>query len=105
MPNLLQVKIRKRDLVATTKGIKTSSPDAIFEALFTKDLKLKKTIGKANKSWQMVALKGSKTTKEESIMRAKNAFLKLLTSPGEAATQTFVFERQTLDCFWWKQPL
>lgn len=83
--------------MAATTGIKASSPDALFQALFTKDLKLKKTIGKAMKSWQMVALKGSQTNAKESAMMAKNAFLTLLKSSREAATQTFVFERQTLD--------
>ena len=59
----------QQDILDATKSIKTYRPQKIFESLFTKDFKLKKTVGKAEKSW---CLKGNKRFKDSSDETALN---------------------------------
>ena len=87
----------QQDILDATKSIKTTDPQKIFESLFTKDFKLKKTVGKAEKSW---CLKGNKRFKDSSdetaLNDAKNVFMDLVSGSGKTKRK-FVFERQKLN--------
>ena len=86
-----QVAVSRKDILDATKGIKTTNPQKIFESLFTKDFKLKKNVGKAEKSW---CLKGKKGYQD--VNEAKNVFMELVSGSGKTKHK-FVFERQKLN--------
>ena len=70
------MKLKKEDILKITKGLKSSDPKAQFEQMFTKDLKLKKSVGKAQKSWNLVSVKGCRgTAPEEKLNESKSAFI------------------------------
>ena len=80
-----------------TKHLKCSDAEQVFNALFTKNLKLKKPIGKAQKSWSLVNVKRDNDTNPESrVKNAKSAVMKLLSNSAKSSCYTFGFERQHL---------
>lgn len=92
-----QVKVCKQDILDATAQLKTSSKNKLWSALFTKDFTLKKPVGKAEKSWTLVSVKGSiATSPEVKSAEAKTSFLKLLSSTKGRDKITFRFERQNL---------
>ena len=95
MPPWHQVKLTKEDILKVTKGLKSSDSNSQFDQMFTKDLKLKKHVGKAQKSWSLVSVKGCRgATPEEKLDESKSAFMRLVS--GKSSQSRFVFERQSL---------
>ena len=95
MPPWHQVKLTKEDILKVTKGLKSSDSNSQFDQMFTKDLKLKKHVGKAQKSWSLVSVKGCRgATPEEKLDESKSAFMRLVS--GKSSQYRFVFERQSL---------
>lgn len=74
---------------------RTESPD---KALFTKDGKLKKELGTANKGWYLITIKDSRAdTSADALAEAKNVLVEMYTN-AEAQLQSmkFIFGRRTL---------
>ena len=83
----LQVKLTKNDIDMACKGV---APNKVFDTLFTKDYKLKRPVGKAQKSWKLVSLRGSTASSEDIELAVKDII------SGNRISGRFTFERQKL---------
>ena len=63
--------------------------------LFTKDSKLKKNIGCAEKGWQLGGINGSNETTEKAIDAAKQRLNELLMAEDRTTVDHFYFFRRT----------
>ena len=80
------------------KGVCHQDPDSAIKAVFTKECKLRRSVGSAQKDWQLVCLAGSDDQLAGSLGEARSAILDLVKHPTSKTSKRFTFARRTTGC-------